>query len=203
VSNFTYNTSAQELGEAFMKFGDIVNVRILTRVNRFGAQRSMGFGFVEFATAEAAAAAAAVDPPIELDGQPLETALAKAEQQQIHDTIHISGIPTGTTPGDLLAIFGKYNVLDVKIVREDSDQRKGFAHVQFDSEEHQTAAQIENKVIRLTGAESQVESARRSLARGKKSERRMGPRRASGEGEGPAPGGSRPPRGGTRDAHPA
>jgi RNA recognition motif-containing protein len=204
VSNLTCNTSARELGEAFVKYGEVVNARIVTRVDRFGTEQSMGFGFVEFATAEAAAAAIAVDPPIELDERPLKVALANRKLVKTYNTIHVSGIPKGTTQDDLKAVFAKYNVVDVRIVHEDSEERKGFAYVQFDSEEHQTAAQTENKVIRLKGEESQVQLARKQFGGGEgRYGRRRKPARAPEDGDGPPSGGSRPPRGGMSRAAPA
>jgi hypothetical protein len=49
-------------------------------------------------------------------------------------TLNFSGIPKGTTQDDLQAVFEKYNPVEIRIMREDSDGSRGFAFVRFDSE---------------------------------------------------------------------
>jgi len=65
VGGLNPDTTAAELRPAFAKFGDLVDVAIVT--DR-GTNRSRGFGFVTFATSAAADAAAKELNGVELDG---------------------------------------------------------------------------------------------------------------------------------------
>lgn len=164
VSNLNYRTVDQDLREAFKRYGDVTNARVITEPTRWGIHRSRGFGFVEFATTEGAVAASAADPPITLDGRTLRVMPAKPRQLRKRDTIFVSGIPKGTTQDDLRAVFGKYNPEEIRIFLEDSDDRRGFAFIKFDTEEHQTAAHRENRAFQLKGSESRVQFARKMIS---------------------------------------
>jgi RNA recognition motif-containing protein len=180
VSNINYLTTARELDDAFRPYGEVMNARIVTRHQQWGGERSAGYGFIDFATAESAAAAIAADPQIVVGGRTLRVELARSprppqpESARLAPTerdsppaertmLHVSGIPKGTTQDDLQAVFGKYNPVEIHIMREDSDERRGFAFVRFDSEEHQAAAAYdENRAFQLNGGETRVEWARNS-----------------------------------------
>jgi multiple RNA-binding domain-containing protein 1 len=201
VSNINYRTTAQLLGKAFAKYGEVTNARIIVERDRWGSERSAGFGFVEFKTADAATAAAAADPPLVVDGRSIRVRPARPRAPRKRDTIHVAGIPKGTTQDDLRAVFGKYSPVEIRIVRENSDDWRGFAFIQFDSEENQTAAHKANRVFQLKGEESRVQFARRSLGAAARFRRPRGPARAQAEeGARPERTGPRPPRGGARRA---
>jgi RNA recognition motif-containing protein len=71
--------------------------------------------------------------PTERDPPPQRTAPSELDsppaQPAEKSTPHVSGIPKGTTQDDLQAVFRKYNPVEIRIMREDSDGRRGFAFV--------------------------------------------------------------------------
>jgi RNA recognition motif-containing protein len=70
VRNIAYKTVGEALSQAFAQFGRVTGVRIITE-RRYDEVRSLGFGFVDFATPEAATAAANYKDPIVVDGRTL------------------------------------------------------------------------------------------------------------------------------------
>jgi len=68
VGNLTFDATEESVRQAFVDFGDVTSVRIITDRE---TGRSRGFGFVEMADAEAAKAAIAALDGTELDGRPL------------------------------------------------------------------------------------------------------------------------------------
>jgi RNA recognition motif-containing protein len=164
VSNLNYRTVGKSLREVFTRYGEVTDAQIITETTRYGDHLSRGFGFVKFATAEAAASALSAFPPIELDGRTLRVRPMWPRQLRKRDTIFVSGIPKGTTQDDLRAVFGEYNPMEIRIVREDSDDHRGFAFIKFDTEEHRTAAHHANRAFQLRGSESRVQFARRNIS---------------------------------------
>jgi len=77
VGNLSYNTTVDLLKEAFGKFGDIVDVVIIT--DRMSG-RSKGFGFVEFAKAEDATKAVEEMNGKELDGRAVVVNVARPQK---------------------------------------------------------------------------------------------------------------------------
>jgi nucleolin len=171
VRNINYKTVGQALGDAFKRFGEVTGARIITE-QYFDERRSLGFGFVDFATAAAAAAAVSSTDPIIVDGRTLAVRVARPRAPRKRDTIFVSSIPAGTTEDDLKAHFAKYNPIAVRIVHTNTKDTRGFAFVQFDTEENQTAAHRENREFEFRGAQSRVQFARRALG-----SRRLGFRR--------------------------
>jgi RNA recognition motif-containing protein len=80
VGNLAFRTTDQALTEAFGKHGEVKSGVIITR-----GRRSLGYGFVEFATAEQAAAAVDKMKGAEIAGRQIKVELAK----------DISDIPEG------------------------------------------------------------------------------------------------------------
>jgi RNA recognition motif-containing protein len=202
VRNINYNTAGADLGNAFKEFGEVTGARIITQ-QRFGEARSLGFGFVDFATPEAAAAAVKSTTPILLDGRKLLVLAARPRVPRKRDTIFVSSIPEGTTEDDLTAYFAKYNPIAVRIVRRNTEETRGFAFVQFDSEANQAAAHAENRQFQFRGAESRVQFARRGLGL-RRPRAAAGPARAPkapADGDRPAGDGA-PPRGPRRTRRP-
>jgi RNA recognition motif-containing protein len=91
----------------------------------------------------------------------------------------MSSIPEGTTEDDLRNHFAKYNPIAIRIVRTNTKDTRGFAFIQFDTEEHQTAAHDENRSFQFRGSESRVQFARRPQGSGRRPYRRRGPVRAA------------------------
>lgn len=75
VGNLPYSVTNESLQEMFSKFGNVVSaVIIYDRVNR---NRSKGFGFVEFDTDEAAAAALEQMNGADLEGRKVSVSEAR------------------------------------------------------------------------------------------------------------------------------
>jgi RNA recognition motif-containing protein len=178
VRNISYHTEPKKLGEAFSKFGDIAGVRIITDMV-LGQRVSAGFGFVDFKTQEAFQKAVDNQDPLEVDGRRLFVKAARLRQPRKRDTAFVKGIPESTTEDDIKSAFGKYNPTEVRIIRKNSGDLKGFAFVSFDTEEHQSAAVKENRNIMIKGEESRVAFALPRRANNRRFGR-QGPRPKSG-----------------------
>jgi RNA recognition motif-containing protein len=79
VGGLSSETSTEELRKAFAKFGEIVDVAVIT--DRASGQ-SRGFGFVSFSSSEAAATAIKEMNGVELDGRALKVNRAEARPQR-------------------------------------------------------------------------------------------------------------------------
>lgn len=76
VGNLPFSVNNQKLSSEFAKFGEVVSANIV--IDK-ASNRSKGFGFVEFATAEAAQAAIAAMNEQELEGRKLTVSMAKKQ----------------------------------------------------------------------------------------------------------------------------
>jgi nucleolin len=155
VNNINYQTEPKKLGEAFSTFGEIAGVRIITDIVR-GQRVSAGFGFVDFTTQEAFQRAVDNQTPLEVDGRRLSVKPARPRRPRKRDTAFVRGIPESTTEDDVRSAFAKYNPTEVRIIKKNTAEQKGFAFVTFDTEEHQSSAVRENKTILIKGEESRV-----------------------------------------------
>ena len=79
VGSISWNTTWQELKEIFSEFGDVGFVKIVTDRE---TGKSKGFGFVEFATAEEAAAAKEAMDGKEVDGRALKVDFAQEKPRE-------------------------------------------------------------------------------------------------------------------------
>lgn len=180
VRNIGYHTESKVIAEGFSKFGPVQGVRILTEPFR-GQRVSRGAGFVEFRTEEACQSALACKEPIVVDGRTLTVFPARPRVQHKRDTIFVRGMPEGVTAEQVKEIFAKYHPTEVRLVRHDSGDRKGFAFVQLQTEEDRTLAVKECPEVQLGGGKSVVKTAyppRRRSFRGRRFNRRRAPRRA-------------------------
>ncbi len=73
VGNLNYNTTEESLRSAFETYGDVVSVKII---------QGKGFGFVEYGSNEAAAAAKAGMDGKDLDGRPLRVNDARPPEKK-------------------------------------------------------------------------------------------------------------------------
>jgi len=79
VGNLAYNTTEAALQDAFSRVGNVVKATIIMDRE---TNRSKGFGFVEMADEESAAAAIAQLNGTQLDGRAIRVAEAQARQDR-------------------------------------------------------------------------------------------------------------------------
>jgi RNA recognition motif-containing protein len=79
VGNLPYSVTSEELKNIFSEFGDIADAVVIT--DR-GSGRSKGFGFVEFATEEAAQKALEAMADKELEGRKLVVNFARPPRER-------------------------------------------------------------------------------------------------------------------------
>ncbi|MEO0074008.1 MAG: RNA-binding protein [candidate division WOR-3 bacterium] len=79
VGNLPFSATEAQLTELFSKHGEVTSAEIVK--DRY-TERSRGFGFVQMATPEAAAAAIAALNGYQLDGRPLTVNVAKARTER-------------------------------------------------------------------------------------------------------------------------
>lgn len=155
-----------EFGGLFGKFGELEQIRFPSaKIVMFKGKRTKvrrAFGFVQYKEEEGYKKALE-NSTVEFAGVTLALKAALPPRKYAKDTAFIVGIPSGTTEDMLKEKFAKYNVISVKIPRFNTDTNKGFAFVQFDSEEHFESALNANKEFELNGGQSKM-----FLARGPK-----------------------------------
>jgi len=78
VGNLNFKTESSKLTEEFGTAGNVVNANIITR-----GPRSLGYGFVEFASTEDAEKAVQLLNQKEIDGRPINVELAKPRQEPV------------------------------------------------------------------------------------------------------------------------
>lgn len=158
----------KEFGGLFLKFGEIEEIRFPgARIVYFKGKKTRvrrAFGFVQYTTEEGCKKALE-NSTVDFAGVTLtlKAALPPKQHNKLKDTAFIVGIPSGTTEDMLKEKFAKYNVISVKIPKVSTDaSSKGYAFVQFDSEEHFESALNANKEFELNGGQSKMFLARRS-----------------------------------------
>lgn len=156
IGNLDYRARQDDVVPLLEKFGKVTQLRIICAKYR-GKTISLGFGYATFETKEAHDAILAATEPIKCLRQTLKIQQAKAPVPKKRETIHISGIPEGTTVEMIQAIYPKAKT--VRIVKADTADRRGYAFVKFETEEEQKAA-VEKAEIDLNGKKSTVSTAR-------------------------------------------
>ena len=78
VGGISWNLDSEDLKEAFAEFGEVLSANIIKDRE---TQKSRGFGFVEFATVEDAAAAKEAMDGAELDGRVIKVDFAQEREQ--------------------------------------------------------------------------------------------------------------------------
>ena len=167
VNYLQTNVTEEDLNKLFGAFGAIQSLKIV-RDKATGI--SMGFGFVNFETNEAANRAAEGLNGLELNGKRIKVSLARpAWKANIHSNLYVANLPTGYTEPEVLALVGPQLASHIEHVRmlKNSDvhnvvgnEFKGVAVARFDTEESASAAleifcsmTLQSPV---TGARSQV-----------------------------------------------
>ncbi|KAL8868903.1 MAG: hypothetical protein Q9174_004676 [Haloplaca sp. 1 TL-2023] len=157
VGNLSWNIDEEWLAREFEKHGELTGARIVYDKE---SGRSRGFGFVEFATEADRMAAYEAMKGTELDGRTINLDLAEAKKEKPANeyqdrskkygdqtnapstTIFCANLAFGSSQDDVSDAFGEFG--EVKAVRIPTDpgsgQMKGFAYVEFNSQDDATAA---------------------------------------------------------------
>ncbi|KAF2187011.1 RNA-binding domain-containing protein [Zopfia rhizophila CBS 207.26] len=175
VGNLSWNIDEEWLSREFEGFGEIVGCRIITDRD---TGRAKGFGYVEFATADAAKAAQAAMHQTELDGRPLNVDFSTPRQdkggfkEKTNDrakrfgdqrsapsnTLFIGNVSFNATNDMVAEVFGPYGEITRVSLPTDreSGTPKGFGYVDFTSVDEAKAAlealngtDIAGRVIRI------------------------------------------------------
>lgn len=147
VGQLSWNVDNDWLGSEFESCGEIISAKVM--VDR-ETQRSRGFGYVEFATAEGAQKALELNGK-EVDGRAIKVDLAtprapnpekraKVFNDQVSapsETLFVGNLPFSANENGLYELFGEHG--DVQSIRIPTDREtgapKGFAYVQLNSVE--------------------------------------------------------------------
>ncbi|KAI8872292.1 RNA-binding domain-containing protein, partial [Ramicandelaber brevisporus] len=172
VKNLGFSVTDETLREFFGKYGEIAGARIATDRD---SGRSRGFGYIDFATAEAAQAALAAEGA-ELEGRNIHVEITAARKGQ-HDkgsregsqapgeptkVLFVGNLSFNTTEQGLRDAFSECGaVVQVRLPTfPDTGRPKGFAHVEFDTVEAAKKAMewnntdLDGRTIRLDYASS-------------------------------------------------
>lgn len=156
IKNLNFTTTTAALASAFSAIIGFVRAEIKTRRTATGQVQSMGFGFVEFSSFDAAEHARAVMDGFVLDQHKLQikistrggvdtlgistarTAKAKAAPQT---KIIIKNLPFESTKQDIKQLFGPFGQLrTVRLPRKFDSTARGFAFAEFVSAKEAEAA---------------------------------------------------------------
>ena len=148
VRNIGFNTTQEELAEAFQKYGDVEESKICTDKQ---TGKSKGFGFLKFYEKKSAVAAMKDADNIVVGGRNLQIRYSNDKSAPIKGGGNNNGGKKGPTTefgifvgnisykcneNDLKKFFkdcGK--VVDVRIAKKPDGKLKGFAHVDFENKE--------------------------------------------------------------------
>jgi RNA recognition motif-containing protein len=115
VNYLQTNVNEEDLDRLFSEYGMIHSLKIV-RDKATGI--SMGFGFVNFETNEAACRAADALNGLELHGKRIKVSVARpAWKANIHSNLYIANLPTGFTENDTISLVGPELALHVEHVR--------------------------------------------------------------------------------------
>ena len=143
VRNLSYSTTEQGLAEFFGKYGDVEVTRILTDRQ---TQKSKGIGFCKFYEKKAAAAAMADKDNLELDGRKIEIRYSNDNSPRQGNksnnkssskfSVFVGNLSFKSNENSIRKFFAPCgNILDIRIAKNDEGKMKGFAHIDFDSED--------------------------------------------------------------------
>lgn len=145
VNYLQTNVSEEDLSGLFGEHGSIQSLKI---VRDKGTGISMGFGFVNFETNEAATAAADALNGLELHGKRIKVSVARpAWKANIHSNLYVANLPTDYSESDVLEMVGLELALHIEHVRmlknnehSGTGEFRGVAVARFDTEESACAA---------------------------------------------------------------
>jgi hypothetical protein len=148
VNYLQTNVTEEDLNTLFGAFGLIQSLKIV-RDKATGI--SMGFGFVNFETNDAANRAADGLNGLELNGKRIKVSVARpAWKANIHSNLYVANLPTGYSEAEVLGLVGPELASHIEHVRmlkntevhstAGCGEFKGVAVARFDTEESASAA---------------------------------------------------------------
>jgi ELAV like protein 2/3/4 len=144
VNYLQTNVTEEDLSALFGSFGSIQSLKIV-RDKATGI--SMGFGFVNFDTNEAATTAAEGLNGLELHGKRIKVSVARpAWKANIHSNLYIANLPTGFTEEDVSNLVGpelSHSIEHIRMLRNSEMSHgtavggdfRGVAVARFDTED--------------------------------------------------------------------
>ena len=170
VNNLSYNTTDESLKNYFSKYGEVELTKIVYDKE---TGRPKGVGFCKFSDPSSAAAAIKDNDNLFLDGRPIAVSYsndkkgsAKVKKSNFKGdrnyqgekySIFVGNLSFKSNEDGIKNVFedcGK--IIDIRITRTPEGRSKGFAHVDFDSNEAVENA-IEKSGYRLDGRELRIE----------------------------------------------
>lgn len=141
IVNYLPNSCTEAmLQELFSKYGTIENVKI---VREKGTMKSMGYGFVKFATAAEAQRAIAALSGYQMENKKLKVAIARPQGSGVKNTnLYVAGLEPHMTSEELQSIFQTYGkVTELKVLSDPATkQSRCVGFVRFDTQEEADAA---------------------------------------------------------------
>lgn len=170
IKNLDPSIDNKALHDTFSAFGDILSCKVVT--NHHGS--SLGFGFIHFATAEAADEAIETVNGMVMNGQPVYVAHhvsraereSQAEAQRANFTnVFVKNLSEEVDEEELKHIFGEFGEITSAVLSKGEDGKsKGFGFVNFSTHEAAQKAveglndrEINGKVIYAGRAQSRYE----------------------------------------------
>ena len=150
VRNLSFITTEESLANYFKKFGDVEAVRILTDKS---TGKSRGIAFVKFYEKKSAYAAMQSSYNLNLDSRQLQIRYSndisyKPSHQSERHSIFVGNLSFISNENSIKEYFSSCgNIVDIRLAKGDDGKLKGFAHVDFDSEEGV------QKALKLNGKE--------------------------------------------------
>ncbi|KAK7984952.1 hypothetical protein PG996_005813 [Apiospora saccharicola] len=149
IKGLNFSTRTPDLVECFGKLDGFRSANVKTKTDATRGVLSMGFGFIEMTTKEAAEAAQKSMDGYELQGHKLQVRLSHrghdaAEEQRRadnakklanqHSKVLIKNVPFQATKKDMRSLFSSYGQLRaVRLPKNMNSRSRGYAFVEFTS----------------------------------------------------------------------
>ena len=180
IKNLSYSTTEESLRNYFKKYGEVESTKIVYDKE---TGRSKGVGFCKFKN-PSSAEKVINSGQLELDGRPIGITLSneKPEKKQVQFkktenftgekfSVFVGNLSFKSNEDGLKKLFSDCgNILDIRITKNKEGKSKGFAHIDFDSQEGMNNAISKNGFI-LDGRELRVDkSVSKTFNKNKKSD---------------------------------
>ena len=180
IKNLSYSTTEESLRNYFKKYGEVESTKIVYDKQ---TGRSKGVGFCKFKN-PSSAEKVINSGQLELDGRPIGITLSneKPEKKQVQFkktenftgekfSVFVGNLSFKSNEDGLKKLFSDCgNILDIRITKNKEGKSKGFAHIDFDSQEGMNNAISKNGFI-LDGRELRVDkSVSKTFNKDKKSD---------------------------------
>uniref|UniRef100_A0A3Q2PCU7 Probable RNA-binding protein 19 n=1 Tax=Fundulus heteroclitus TaxID=8078 RepID=A0A3Q2PCU7_FUNHE len=185
IKNLNFSTTEEKLQEIFSKCGKVKSCSISKKKDKKGNLLSMGYGFVQYQTAEGARKALRQLQHCMVDDHQLEVKISErvshrqkqAEKKQTGSKILVRNIPFQATVREireLFCTFGELKTVRLPKKASGSGKHRGFAFVDFLTKQdakkafaalcHSTHLYGRRLVLEWADAEDTVETLRRKTA---------------------------------------